>query len=162
MARRLLKILHELGAIGLTGALASYMILLVTAPDDSMADYAIVRSSIEAISAWLLVPSLAIALVSGLLAMAVYAPFQKGGWVWAKAILGLPMFEGTLATIDSTAKQAAALSAQAAAGDGDVDPTLLSEMLTREWRALWIIMVLAIAQTVLGVWRPRRRRRRSS
>ena len=45
---------------------------------------------------------------------------------------------------------------------GEVDPALLSEMLAREWRALWFIMVLAIAQTVLGVWRPRRRRRRSS
>ncbi len=160
MARRILKILHELGAIGLTGALASHMILLATAPDDSLADYAIVRRNIEAISGWLLVPSLAIALVSGLLAMAVSSPFQNAGWVWAKAILGLPMLEGTLATIDSTAQHAAALSAQAAAGDAD--PALLSEMLAREWQALWIIMALAIAQTVLGVWRPRRRRRRSA
>ena len=160
MARRILKILHELGAIGLTGGLATHMILLATAPDDSMADYAIVRSNIEAISRWLLVPSLAIALVSGLLAMAASSSFQSAGWVWTKAILGLPMFEGTLATIDSTAKRAAALSAQAAAGD--VDPALLSEMLAREWRALWLIMGLAIAQTVLGVWRPRLRRRRSS
>ncbi|MGB5812335.1 MAG: DUF2269 family protein [Polyangiales bacterium] len=159
MARRILKILHLLGAIGLTGALASYMILLATAPDDSMADYAIVRSNIEAISGWLLVPSLAIALMSGLLAMAVYSPFQNAGWVWAKAVLGLPMFEGTLVTIDSTAQHAAALSAQAAAGD--VDPALLSEMLAREWRTLWFIMALSIAQTVLGVWRPRRRRRRT-
>jgi hypothetical protein len=159
LARRILKILHLLGAIGLTGALASYMILLATAPDDSMADYAIVRSNIKAISGWLLVPSLAIALVSGLLAMAVYSPFQNAGWVWAKAVLGLPMFEGTLATIDSTAQSAAALSAQAAAGE--FDPALLSEMLAREWQALWIIMALAIAQTVVGVWRPRRRRRRS-
>lgn len=160
MARRILKTLHWFGAIGLTGALASYMILLATAPDDSLADYAIVRSNIEVISGWLLVPSLAIALMSGLLAMAVYSPFQKAGWVWAKTVLGLPMFEGTLATIDSTAQRAAALSAQAAAGDAD--PSLLSEMLAREWRALWFIMALAIAQTVLGVWRPRRRRRRSS
>jgi hypothetical protein len=136
------------------------MILLATTPADSMADYAIVRRNIEAISGWLVVPSLAIALVSGLLAMAVYTPFQNAGWVWAKAILGLPMFEGTLATIDSTAQHAAKLSAQVAAGDAD--PALLSEMLAREWRALWFIFALSIAQTVLGVWRPRRRRRRSS
>jgi hypothetical protein len=136
------------------------MVLLATAPNDSMTDYAIVRSNIEAISGWLLVPSLAIALMSGLLAMAVYSPFQNAGWVWAKLLLGLPMFEGTLATIDATAQHAAALSARAAAGD--VDPTLLSEVIAREWQALWFIMALAIAQTVLGVWRPRRRRRRSS
>ncbi|MEM8606133.1 MAG: DUF2269 family protein [Myxococcota bacterium] len=158
MAKRILKILHLLGAIGLTGALASYMIILATAPNDSMADYAIVRSNIEAISSWLLVPSLVVALVTGLLAMAVYAPFQNMGWVWAKAILGLPMFEGTLATIGGAAKQAAELSAQAAAGDAD--PALLAEMLASEWRTLWFIMALSIAQTVLGVWRPRRRRRR--
>lgn len=158
MARRILKTLHWFGAIGMTGALASHMLLLATAPDDSMADYAIVRRNIETISGWLLVPSLGIALVSGLLAIAVHSPFQNAGWAWAKAVLGLPMFEGTLATIDSTAQRAAALSAQAAAGG--VDPARLSEMLAREWRALWIIMALAIAQTVLGVWRPRRRRRR--
>jgi hypothetical protein len=159
LARKILKILHLLGAIGLTGALAAYMILLATASQDSIADYAVVRRGIEAISGWLLVPSLMVALVSGLFAMAVHHPFQKAGWAWIKAAFGLPMFEGTLLTIDATAQQAATLSARAAAGD--TDPALVAELVAREWNALWIIMLLAIAQTVVGVWRPRRRRRRA-
>lgn len=125
MARRILKILHELGAIGLTGALAAYMILLMTAPDDSLAEYAAVRRGIEAISGWLLVPSLMLTLVSGLLAIAAYSPFQNAWWVWIKAALGFPMFEGTLITIDATAQHAAALSAQAVAGEVDPAPIVV-------------------------------------
>jgi len=158
--RRFLKVFHVLGSIGLTGALACYMILLAVAPTDSPEGYAVVRRGIEAISGWLLVPSLVVALVTGLFAIAVHPPFQNAGWVWAKAALGLPMFEGTLVTIDSTAQRAAEVSAQLAAGT--VEPAVLSELVAREWNALWIIMVLSIAQTVLGVWRPRRRRRRAS
>ncbi len=150
--------LHLLGAIGLTGSLAAYMVLLYTAPADSMEDYAVVRRGIEAISGWILVPSLVAALVTGLFAIAVYHPFQNAGWVWAKALLGLPMFEGTLATIDSTAQKAAALSARAALGE--VEPALVADAVAREWNALWMIMALSVAQTVIGVWRPRRRRGR--
>ncbi|MDJ0867133.1 MAG: DUF2269 family protein [Myxococcota bacterium] len=157
MARRILKTLHVLSAIGLTGALATHMVLLATAPAD-LAGYAVVRRGIEAVSGWLLVPSLVVCLVSGLFAIAVHSPFQNAGWVWAKAALGLPMFEGTLITIDGVAQRAAALSARAA--DGEVAPILVEEMVAREWNALWIILALAVAQTALGVWRPRRRRRR--
>ncbi len=155
MARRILKILHELGAIGLTGALATYMILLMTAPTDSLAEYAAVRRGIEAISGWLLVPSLMLTLVTGLLAIAAYPPFQNAWWVWIKAALGFPMFEGTLITIDATAQHAAALSAQAVAGEAD--PLLMANLLAAEWRSLWLILALSIAQTVIGVWRPRMR-----
>jgi len=155
MARRILKILHELGAIGLTGALAAYMILLATAPDDSLAEYAAVRRGIEAISGWLLVPSLMLTLVTGLLAIAAYSPFQNAWWVWIKAALGFPMFEGTLITIDATAQHAAALSARAVAGEAD--PALMADLLAAEWRSLWLILALSIAQTVIGVWRPRMR-----
>jgi len=163
LARRILKILHEIGAIGLTGALAAHMVLLATAPTDSLAEYAVVRRGIEAISGWILVPSLAVVLVSGLFAIAAQPAFGNMGWVWVKLAMGLPMFEATLTTLDSTAQRAAALSARAAAGQAD--PALLADMVSREWTALWVVMALAIAQTVVGVWRPRRwgwRRRRPS
>ncbi len=157
-ARRLVKVLHLFGAIGMTGALAAHMILLATAPDDSLAGYAQVRGHIEVLSRWLLVPSMAVALGTGLLSMMVHTPFQNAGWVWAKALLGLPIFEGTLVTIDATAQRAAGLAARAAAGE--VDPAAVARLVASEWNALWIIMVLAVAQTVIGVWRPRRRRRK--
>lgn len=155
MARRIVKILHELGAIGLTGSLVVCMVLLVTAEDDSLADYAAVRRGIEAISRWVLVPSLMLTLVSGLLSMLVHTPFLNASWVWLKAALGFPMFEGTLITIDATAQHAADLSAKAVAGEAD--PAVMASLLAAEWRSLWMILALSIAQTVIGVWRPRMR-----
>ena len=157
MARRIVKILHELSAIGLTGALAAHMVLLATAPTDSLEDYAVVRKGIEAITGWLLIPSLAVVLVSGLLAIAVYTPFQNAGWVWFKALMGFPMFEGTLITIDGMAQTAARLASEAAA-TGVSDAAMVERMVAAEWRSLWLILGLAIAQTVVGVWRPRKRR----
>lgn len=160
MARRVLKILHLLGTIGFAGALAVQMILLSTAPQDSLAEYALVREGIETITGRLLVPSLVVCLVSGLLAIAVYPPFQNAGWVAVKAAMGLPMFQGTLVVIDGTAQRAADLSARAVLGE--VEPALLAEAVSGEWNALWMIMALAVAQTAVGVWRPRFHRRRWS
>lgn len=156
--RRLVKVLHLLGAIGYVGALAAHMILLATAPDDSLAGYALVRRNIEALSGWLLVPSLAVVTGSGLLSMVVHTAFQRAGWAWIKALLGLPIFEGTLVTIDATAQRAAELATRAAAGEAE--PDLVARLVSGEWTALWILMTLGVAQTVLGVWRPRSRRRR--
>jgi len=160
MARRILKILHLLSAAGVTAGLAAHMVLLAGSPDASLSEYAVLRRNIELVSGWLLVPSMMVCLVSGLFAIAAHAPFQNAGWVWVKAALGIPMFEGSLATIDSVAQRASELSARAAAGE--VDAALVSEAVAREWNALWILLALAVAQTVLGVWRPRGRRRRSA
>lgn len=156
--RRILKILHELAAFGVTGALAAHMILLVVAPMDSPEGYLATRRGIEAISSWLLVPSLVVALVTGLFAMAIHAPFHNAGWAWAKLLLGLPLFEGTLATIDSSARRATAFAVELT--EGRADPAELEQMITVEWRSLIFIMALSVAQTVLGVWRPRAWRRR--
>ncbi|MEZ4279450.1 MAG: hypothetical protein R3F21_07540 [Myxococcota bacterium] len=155
-ARRLVKILHELSAIGLTGALVAHMVVLSTASTESLVEYAVLRRAIEAITGWLLVPSLALVLISGLSSMIVHTPFQNAGWVWLKALLGFPLFEGTLITIDGLAQTAASLATEAAGG-GDHDPALVANMVAAEWRSLWIILVLAVAQTVIGVWRPRLR-----
>ncbi|MEM9175001.1 MAG: hypothetical protein AAGC67_07180, partial [Myxococcota bacterium] len=154
MARRILKILHELSAAGMIGALVCHLVVLSVASPDSVNEYLALRQAIESITGWILVPSLAVVLASGLLAIAVYPPFQNLGWVWAKALLGFPMFEGTLITIDGTAQNAARLAAEAARGT-PVDPNVVTSMLASEWRTLWIILVLSIAQVVIGVWRPR-------
>jgi hypothetical protein len=50
------------------------------------------------------VPSLALVLISGLVSMIVHTPFQNAGWVWLKALLGFPLFVGTLITIDGLAQ----------------------------------------------------------
>ena len=156
--KRVLKLLHTLAAIGLTGALAAYIVLLATAPDPlSLEAYAAVRHGIERIGTWLLLPSLLVVLTSGLLSIAVHRPYMKARWAWLKALLGLSLFEGTLVGIQGPAEHAAAVTAKAVAGE--IDAARVPELLHDEWRTLWFILALAVINVVLAIWRPRLRRR---
>lgn len=151
--RKTLKIFHIMASSGIIGALLGYGILLLYAPQDTAHRYADMRISIEALCDYVLLPSLAVALITGLLAMAVHHPFQELRWVWVKALLGLSMFESTLAIIQSKADYAAKLAAKIAVGEADA--AALATALSTEWSSLAAIMALSIANVVLGVWRPR-------
>jgi hypothetical protein len=155
--KRLLKFLHEIGAIGVMGALAACLVLVIHAPEQSLVEYAAWRQGIAAITRYMLVPSLALVLISGLLAIAVNRAYHDAGWAWLKALSGVSMFEGTLLTVQASSQRAAELSAQAAAGAGD--PALLAAAVRTEWGGLWIILGLSVANIVLAVWRPRLSRR---
>ena len=153
MLRKTLKALHEVGGIGVMGSFACCIVLLTKAPARSAAAFAVIQQSILSITQWLLLPSLAIVLISGLLAIAATDAFKDAGWAWFKALLGVSMFEGTLLTVNASARQAAELTAQIAAGQGDA--VELSRVLHTEWGGLWVLMALAVANIVLAVWRPR-------
>lgn len=155
--RKTLKILHTLASCGLIGGLACYMIMLVMAPQETPAAYADLRQSIADISNYVLLPSLAIALVSGLFSMAVHRPFQNKRWAWIKAAMGLLMFKGVLAIIGANADHAATLSRRIA--NGEPAGELLDVALANEWLTLGVIMALSVANVLLGVWRPRLQRR---
>lgn len=155
--RKALKFLHTLASCGLIGALSGYTILLLYAPKATAQQYADVRLTIAALCNYILLPSLAVALITGLLSMAVHRPFQEKRWVWIKALLGLSMFESTLAIIQSKANTAATVSAQIAAGEVKADALVSS--LSTEWTSLGAIMALSIANIVLGVWRPALKKR---
>ena len=68
-----MKFFHTLSSYGLIGALAGCAIVLLHAP----ATYADMRQTISALCNYLLLPSLGVALVTGLLSMAVHPPFQE-------------------------------------------------------------------------------------
>ena len=156
--RKLLKFLHTAAGIGLTGGLAGYMMILYAGPGfDSMEAYAALRQSLAFLSKWLLLPSMIVTVVSGLLSLAVHHPFQNAAWVWLKALLSLPIFEATLASIDTKARDAARLASEAAEGLGDT--VLLEQLAAREWTAYWTILALCLANVALGIWRPRLYRR---
>jgi hypothetical protein len=153
MLGKLLKTLHEIGAIGTLGSFAAAIVLLATAPTKSPIAYAAVLQGIASITKWLLIPSLAIVLISGLLAIAANTAYKNAAWAWVKALLGIGAFEGTLLTVAASARHAADLSALAASGNGD--PAQLAQMLRSEWGGLAIMATLSLVNIVLAVWRPR-------
>lgn len=155
--RKTIKILHTFAAGGLIGGLLAYMVLLIgTTPDTTFA-YAQQRTAIAALSNYLLLPSLALALISGLLSMAVHRPFQDKGWVLLKAALGLLMFKGVLTVIGAKADYAAALSKRVA--EGGVAADVLNRTVAYEWYTLFVVLAITLANIVLGVWRPNLSRR---
>ena len=158
--RQALKFLHTLASCGLIGGLACYAVILLYAPQDSAVAFADVRQTIRAIANYILLPSLALALVSGLLSMAVHTPFQEMRWAWIKALLGLGMFEATLGITGSKADYAAKVSAEIA--NGAAKTSELQTALASEWNSLFAILALSLANVVLGIWRPRLAKRPST
>ena len=155
--RRLLKFLHTMGAIGLMGAMACLVVMLsVTPPVTSLAGYALMRGAMGAVATWLFLPSLALTLLAGLLAIAQRA-FHNAGWAWLKLATGVLMFEGGLVYVQGPMQQEADLSAGALAGH--VDPGTLAGSLGAERNTLWVLLAVATANVVLGIWRPRLIRR---
>lgn len=153
-ARKFIKILHTAGAIGLAGGLAAFMLMAYYGPEPAVSQsYADLRSGLEAVSAWLILPSMLFVLVSGVLSMAVHHPFQNAEWVWAKLLAGVLVFEATLASVDGPA--AAAASAARDAVDGLISGEEMNLMVSDKWGAWWMLLALSLANVILAIWRPR-------
>jgi len=149
-----MKFLHTVGAIGLAGGMGTFMLVLAAGPRmDEIAAYAALRTSLEAVSTWIIVPSMGLVTTSGLLAMAFHFPFQSAPWVWIKAISGVLIFEATLGAVDGPAERAAEASARALAGD--IDVAALAALVEDKWVAWWVLLVLAGLNVVFAIWRPR-------
>ncbi|MFM7084337.1 MAG: hypothetical protein ACKOW3_04960 [Hyphomicrobium sp.] len=155
--KKTLKFLHTLASCGFIGGLFGYMVVLIKAPQDTASTYANVRLTISHLCNYILIPSLAVVLVTGLLSMAVHRPYQEKRWVWIKALLGLSLFESTLAIVQSKADYAAKISLKIV--EGDAKGISLSTALSTEWYSLSAILALSIANIVLGVWRPSLKKR---
>lgn len=156
--RRFVKFLHTVGAIGMMGAIASFLVLLCFLPEPtSIAEYVRMRAAMAGISNWIFLPSLVLTLISGLLAIAVTRAYQDVGWVWIKLATGISVFEGGLTAIHGSMGREAALSAQTLSQG--IDPGKLGESLGSEWGTLWVMLAVTALNVALGVWRPRLRRR---
>ncbi len=151
---RFVKFLHSMGAIGLMGAMAALIIMLIMLPEpNELSAYASHRAVMGKVAEWLLLPSLGLVLFSGLWSMAISSAFINAGWVWLKLATGILVFKGVLFSIQGPVEYEAMISAQAVAGG--VDPGVLGQRVAEEWGVLWVMMAIAVANVVLGVWRPR-------
>ena len=156
--RRFLKFLHTMGSIGLMGAMASLLVLLsLTPPPTALAGYAQMRGAMGAIASWIFLPSFALTLIAGLLAIALNRAYHAAGWAWLKAATGILIFEGGFVYVQGPMQAEAERSARALAGT--FDPAMLGGALGPERNTLWVLLAIATANVVLGIWRPRLMRR---
>jgi len=159
--RKLLKFFHTMGGIGLTGALLAQLVILQNLPPvESLEAYASARWQMGLVAKWVLFPSLAAVLVSGLLSMAWTDAFHGAGWVWMKLALGVSVFEGTLVAVQGPARREAELAARALAGE--IDVSMLATTTSAEWKSTLVILLVAVINVVLAVWRPKFGRRRAA
>ena len=63
------------------------------------------RAAMGAIANLIFLPSLALTLIAGLLAMAVNRGYHNAGWAWVKLFSGLLVFEWGLASIQAPMQQ---------------------------------------------------------
>ena len=149
-----MKFLHTMGAIGLMGAMACLLVLLSFTPTpSSLPEYALMRAAMAGIAQWVFLPSLALTLIAGLLAIAMNRAYHSAGWAWAKLATGILIFEWGFTAVLGAMQQEAELGARAVAGE--VSIATLAESLDAERGSLWVLLAVGAANIVLGVWRPR-------
>ena len=140
------------------GAMACLLVMLRFAPPPtSLPAYAAMRGAMGAIATWIFLPSLALTLVAGLLAIALNRAYQNAGWAWVKLATGILVFEGGFSGVQSPMEEEAKRSAAALAGR--LDPAMLATSLGPERNTLWVLLAIATVNVVFGIWRPRIMRR---
>jgi uncharacterized membrane protein len=149
-----MKFLHTIGAIGLMGAMLCLIVLLGVGPNPtSLAEYALMSAAMSRIGTWIFMPCLALTLIAGLLAIAANRAYHSAGWAWAKLASGILVFEWGFTAILGRLREEADLSARAFTGE--VDTAELAAFVGAERNSLWMLLAVATANVVLGIWRPR-------
>lgn len=142
------KALHEIASISFGGGLAACLVINLLADRSSAAEFAAARRLFAAVAQYVLITSMAVVVVSGLIALMATRGYQEAGWAWLKALLGLSVFEATLVVVGSSRRHAELVAAT-------TDPAVLDALLRSERNTLWLLIILSIANVVLAVWRPR-------
>ena len=151
--RTALKFIHILGAIGFLGAIAALLVLQASLPAPAeLGQYAALRMAMGSVARWLLLPSMGVVLVGGLLALALTPAYHSRAWAWLKLVLGVLIFEATLVYIQGPMERAARQADAALAGEL---PAAELAATPGGPGALWVVGAVALANVVLGVWRPR-------
>jgi hypothetical protein len=159
--RPFLKLIHTLGAIGMMGALICLLVLLAHLPDPGeLAEYASLRMVMGDIARWILLPSITLVLCGGLLALGLNRTYQNAGWAWIKMATGILVFEGTLVSIQGPLERQAETAARALAGE--IDPSRIEVTVGAEFLSIWVMLGVAVVNVILGIWRPRLSRRKST
>lgn len=144
------KTLHDLASIGFGGALAACLVINLTTSVAAPAEFLAARQVFAAIAKYILVPSMAIVVVSGLIALSATRGYQEAGWAWMKALLGITVFAATLMVVGAAGQHGALVAAASAA-----DLATLQTLLRSERNTIWLLIALSVVNVVLAVWRPK-------
>lgn len=157
--RKALKFCHTLGGVGLLGTLITLIIVLALLPDPSqdIHGYAALTELTDRLARWVLLPSLALTLVSGLLSIGAVTAFHSAGWAWLKLATGIVMFEGTLLAVQGPIQREAKLTREFLSGG--LEPSVLAGSFDTISYSIIVLGSVAVANVVLGIWRPRLGRR---
>ena len=142
------KAVHDIASISFGGGLAACLVINLMANRASSSEFATARQVFAAIAQYVLIPSMAVVVVSGLIAMMATRGYHDAGWAWVKAALGVTVFAATCMVVGASTQQAELVAAI-------TDPGLLDAMLRRERNMLWLLILLCVVNVVLAVWRPK-------
>jgi hypothetical protein len=107
----------------------------------------------SAIATWVFLPSIGLTLVAGLLAIGVNRAYHSAGWAWVKLATGVLIFEWSFVGVVGPMQEEAEKSSHALSGLAQADG--LAQSISAEQNTLWVLLAVATANVVLGVWRPR-------
>lgn len=144
------KTIHDIASIAFGGALAVCLVINLTTSVVSADEFLAARQIFNAIAQFILVPSMAVVVLSGLIALAATRAYRDAGWAWLKAVLGVSVFAATLLVVGAAGQQAQLAAAATAADLATLQSLLRSERIT-----LWLLIALCVVNVVLAVWRPR-------
>ena len=139
---------HDIASIGFGGGVAACLVINLAANRASVSEFAAARNAFAAIAQYVLIPSMAVVVVSGLIAMMATRGCQDAGWAWVKAVLGVSVFVATVRLVGSGSKQTELAAAA-------TDPSMLDAMLRSERNMLLVLIALCVVNILFAVWRPR-------
>ena len=135
------------------GSMASLLVVLGAAPPaTSLASDRWMIGAMSAIGTWIFLPSLAVTLVSGLLAIGLNRAYHNAGWAFVKLATGVLIFESGLVGVLGPIQDEAERSAGAVASPAD---TTLAGSLALERNTLWVLLAVGVMNVALAIWRPR-------
>jgi uncharacterized membrane protein len=152
-----LKLLHTIATAGIMGGGAAIVILAMlaaaaTGPDGApTAGFSVLANGMAKIALWVIAPSMLVVIVTGLLAMLITPVFQDAGWVWAKAAMGILVFQAGLHVLGPLQSHALGGAAEPAPAAGAATAAMLSATAN----TMWVLLAVSVANIVLAIWRPK-------
>jgi hypothetical protein len=144
---RFIKVLHELGSIGLMGGVAVVMVVRSRAQLPEAPAYFELCHAIDVSYRWIIIPSLALCVFSGFASMMVHRPYWNALWAWLKGASG--------AVVLNICCRMQTMAHRATDAEYLRDRAQLADVFRGEWSGLWLLMILSLLNVVVGIYRPR-------